>query len=393
MSTTRTMVLVVLLAITHLDHGTNHSTPSTITLKKSPIVRVLLDTLTTPAKGAQPRAWSFECEYGFVLYDPDKPINRWQYKEKNLEITYKHHAIYINEKKCIYPQLRIIPKNGYAIIDGKQFHGTFHVTPHNGQLALINHVDLEEYVCAVLKTESWPGWPVEVNKVFAIMSRSYVLAMIKQAKDRHAPYHVKNTNDHQTYQGMHECKTIKKAVEQTRGLVLLYDNQPALAMFDSCCGGVIPAHIEDFDFEKAPYLARPYACEHCKRCRIYTWHAEIPAAEFHQKVSHLFHIGDRIQKVQVAKQDRAGLVKELTLHGSLHKESASGKQMYGAFKEIKSFCFTIEKEENTFVLQGKGFGHHIGLCQWGAREMVRDHWNYKQILSFYYPGTTIRKLI
>ena len=58
-----------------------------------------------------------------------------------------------------------------------------------------------------------------------------------------------------------------------------------------------------------------------------------------------------------------------------------------------STIFTIKKEKDTFTLNGRGYGHHLGLCQWGAREMVRDGWDYRRILKFYYPGITFKKII
>ena len=293
--------------------------------------------------------------------------------------------------------MHILPQDGYATINEQQYHGSFSIICCEQRLLLINHVDLEEYVHAVLRTESWPGWPVEVNKVFAIVSRSYVMAMIHHAQTNPQisllPYHVKNTNEHQTYKGMHEVRTIRTAIKQTRGVFLMYDNKPALTMFDSCCGGIIPAHIEDFEFEKAPYLAREYACTHCARCWIYTWKSIIPLDEFQQQIAHLLDAPGQIDDVAITQYDKAGLVQELTLRTALSEKTVTGKQFYNAFKAIKSFCFSVEKDGDMVTIHGKGFGHHLGLCQWGAREMVRDGWHYRRILSFYYPGTQLARLL
>ncbi len=353
-------------------------------------VNVLIDELVS-AHAA--RSWMMSSNAGFVLYNPERPDQKWDYSKEYVEISFKRASLYINNKRCIYSNLRIIPKDGYASINGQPYHGTFSVIPKDERQLLINHVDLEEYVYAVLRTESWPGWPVEVNKVFAIISRSYVMAMINQTKTSTLPYHVKNTNEHQTYQGMHTNGTIRAAIEQTRGMFLMHENKPALAMFDACCGGIIPAGIAEFEFKKAPYLARNYACEHCKRCKIYSWKAEFDASYFHKQLNHLFDASDTIDTVQITKKDPAGLVQELMLQNKAASQTISGKQLYSALKEIKSFCFTVQKQAKIFILHGKGFGHHLGLCQWGAREMVRDGWNFRKILSFYYPGTQVVRLI
>ncbi len=354
-------------------------------------VHVLIDELSQ--KNNEEMPWTVTSNAGFVLYDPDKPNHKWSYEKDSLEITRKETALYVNNKECIYQNLSIIPKDGYASINGQQYHGTFSVIQKSERLLLINHVDLEEYVFAVLRTESWPGWPVEVNKVFAIISRSYVMAMINQAKSNTLPYHVKNTNEHQTYKGMHTNFIIRTAIEQTRGMFLIYEDKPALAMFDACCGGIIPAHIDDFDFKKVPYLARDYVCTHCKRCSIYSWKAEFDIVNLNQQLSHLFDTPATLHSIQVTKKDDAGLVQELVLQNDTATKTVSGKKFYNALKEIKSFCFTVQKQAEKIKLDGKGFGHHLGLCQWGAREMVRDGWNYRRILSFYYPGTEIVRLV
>jgi stage II sporulation protein D len=60
--------------------------------------------------------------------------------------------------------------------------------------------------------------------------------------------------------------------------------------------------------------------------------------------------------------------------------------------KVRSFCFEIAVNANQVIFQGKGIGHHMGLCQWGAREMVRQGYDYKAILNFYYPDTHFMRL-
>ena len=67
----------------------------------------------------------------------------------------------------------------------------------------------------------------------------------------------------------------------------------------------------------------------------------------------------------------------------------TGEQVYRLSTKIKSFSFSITKKGKTITFKGKGFGHHFGLCQWGAREMVRRGFDFKEILDFYYPDTTL----
>jgi len=67
--------------------------------------------------------------------------------------------------------------------------------------------------------------------------------------------------------------------------------------------------------------------------------------------------------------------------------------MYRLCKDVRSFCYTIKKDGDNFVFEGKGFGHHVGVCQWGVRTMVKKGFMCKEILDYYYPGTELMKLV
>ena len=351
------------------------------------MVRVLLDDMNINDKD---KSWSVGSDNGFIIWDPEKQKQKNNNHEE-IQVCYKRNALYLNKNRFDQDRVHLIPKQGFASIDGVPYHGSFMFVRDGERILLINMVELEEYVYCVLRTESWPGWPLEVNKAFAIASRSYVMAQMKTARKKKLPYHVKNTNEHQTYQGMHNCLTSRAAVEQTRGVFLAYNNEAVLAMFDSCCGGIIPAHIDDFDFGKAAYLKRSYPCKHCKKCKLYSWQAEFEQEEFHDQMERLLAI-DGIKEVKIAQKDKAGLVKTVAVKTGDEQGILTGQQFYRLFKEIKSFHFDMKQKSNKLIMTGRGYGHHLGLCQWGAREMVRDGWPYTRILQFYYPGTQFLRL-
>lgn len=303
-----------------------------------------------------------------------------------------NNDLFIEGKKYEGDQLLIIPRKGYIEHAGRAYDGTFLVIKYNSKWLFVNALDLEQYLFSVLSTESWPGWPLEVNKAFAIMSRSYVMAMIERARLSKLPYHVKNTNAHQTYKGVHTNAVLQVAVDQTKGMFLAYENKPILAMYDCCCGGVVPAKIDDFDFLKAPYLARKYPCLYCSNCSLYEWQAQYTSQQLSASLSALHKSFGKIKQVKVTKRDNAGLVLQVRIRGTKSSFFSTGKKLYSLLKEVKSYSFSISKQSEHFVLKGRGYGHHLGVCQWGAREMVRRGKGYKDILMFYYPGTTFMRL-
>lgn len=305
---------------------------------------------------------------------------------------------YINGKYINESDIILVTNTGTIGYDNGWYRGSLQLKQIDNRLLLINTVDLESYVHSVLRTESWPGWPCEVNKAFAIASRSYVVAMMLRAHKTKKPYHVKNTNQHQTYTGIHQHDIIEQAIKETHGIILTHNNEPILAMFDSCCGGVIPAHIEDFNFTAAPYLARTYPCTHCKRSKLYNWSLEHDLSHFLDAIRKEHSALHAIRDIKITKRDKAGLVTKIAIHatsknGKNQLFSVTGKKMYSLIKGIKSYAFNVQKKNNGFVINGKGYGHHLGLCQWGAREMVRDGWGYEQVLSFFYPGAQHVQLI
>ena len=348
-------------------------------------VRVLLGV----AKGVQHHSWHVTAADGVVVYDlATKKRNLYP----SLTIERKNSQLYFNGALIKQKQCMIVPKKEYLLFDNKQYQGAFVVYHDRQKSFLVNKLAIEDYVFSVLKTESWPGWPLEVNKALAITSRTYVHAMILQAERSRQHYHVKNTNLHQTYTGHHTTQVLKLAVEQTKGVILGHEGKPILAMFDSCCGGVIPAHLDGVNFTQAPYLARQYPCYFCKNYKIYSWHAQYEWHELEKHMQHYIPRGHQLRHIKILKKDKAGVVQEVQIKTNRTVQIISGKEWYSLFKEVKSFCFDIEIKNDLLSLSGRGFGHHLGLCQWGARQMVNEGWDYKQILKFYYPNVSFMKV-
>lgn len=335
--------------------------------------------------------WKLSSSEGFILVDPAmKTKNKIEAKE--LLVTGKKNHFLINGLRFDQKKIYVCPIKGHIKYNDKEYQGSFLLVRDAQSHYLINSLDIEDYVCSVLRTESWPGWPLEVNKVFAIASRSYVIGVILNNKASTLPYHVRNTNKHQTYSGVHTDPVLKDAVEQTKGIFLVHNKKPIVAMFDSCCGGVVPAHIHGVNFTHAPYLARDYACTYCKDCRVYAWTAAYPIdyietlfKKEHKNLKNILHI-------KVAKTDKAGLVQHVHVKGGKRNYTIHGKRVYSMLDKVRSHYFDIVFDAKTVTINGKGIGHHLGLCQWGAREMVRLGFNYKAILNFYYPGTQFMRL-
>lgn len=371
-------------------HGELLNAFDSIRNKRSMVVRVLLDELHKDSTVV----WVFTSPQGLRMRPKGHIVGEVKKSVclPSITIAMRNGVLLCNGKK-LTEDVRITPVSGHSAYNGIVYDGDFCIMTHKEKVLCINQVDLEDYITAVLKTESWPGWPLEVNKVFAVACRSYVAYKASEARRGKRPFHVRNTNVHQTYRGRHDLPILKAAVAQTRGMVLGFSGKPILAMFDCCCGGIIPAHIADFDFNKVPYLARPYACTHCKLSSLYSWQVSYENTMFESLIK--MHHDDSVllSDIRITQKDKAGLVTQVALKSQKVQTLVSGKKLYSLLKDVKSFYFDVHKKSGKIIFTGRGFGHHLGLCQWGARQMVRDGWGYKSILQYYYPDTYFMQLM
>lgn len=335
-------------------------------------------------------SWKFYSEGGFVVSSPGC-AQRVRYKKNELHVVVQKNMLFINGKKVVGNNIIISSPKKIITFNHQSYTGIFNIVIENDYGYVINELDIEEYVGCVLHAESWPGWPLEINKAFAIASRSYLISRMLEAEKSKRLFHIKNTNIHQTYKGIHENPVLKQAIAETRGLILTYKKKPVDAMYDCCCGDVIPAHIAGIDFKKAPYLARSYRCTYCKPCKIYTGRAEYSLEEFEKILQAAGYCIKNIRSIKVIKKDKAGIAELIEICGNT-VVTLTGKKVYSLFDAVKSWCFSVEKKGRIIVFNGRGYGHHLGICQWGARRMIDFGKKYPAILNFYYPGTLLMQL-
>lgn len=355
---------------------------------RSAHVRVLLQEF----EQTKPVHFKIETDGGFYLIDVAAK-KRTTYPAKDITIKYVKNKFYLNDVAVDKASFYLKPQKGFLKFEGKSYQGSFLILADKHNVYVINSLDIEDYVCCVLRTESWPGWPLEVNKALAISSRSYVIGVVLNQITSKLPYHIKNTNRHQTYAGVHKDPILKQAVEETKGIYLTFEGKPIVAMFDACCGGVVPSLIEGVNFTHAPYLARTYACKFCTNARGYSWLGVHSFKQFEQLLQSECPKVKDIVDVKNYKVDKAGIVQSVQIKTKQHTFHIPTKKIYYLLPKVRSFYFDVQTKKGKIIFTGHGIGHHLGLCQWGAREMVAQGYNYRQILDFYYPGTQFMRLL
>ncbi len=275
---------------------------------------------------------------------------------------------------------------GDLLVDGTRYRGKILVCRDNEGMYLINEVPLEEYVKNVVSAEVGPNWAFEALKAQAVIARTYALR--QKSANSNPNYDLTSTVLDQVYRGETKGGTnealISRAVEQTRGEVLTYDGKLIEAFYHSTCGGETEDPREVFG-KSYPYL-KPVKSK-CALSPYCVWEREIPLEEIAKALGVA-----GIKRISIESHTVTGRVRALKVfHGKgvLTVKATDLRKMLG-WKRLPSTKFTFTRKGHVIVFEGKGYGHGVGLCQWGALQMARQGKNYREILSFYYPGTTIQ---
>jgi stage II sporulation protein D len=250
----------------------------------------------------------------------------------------------------------------------------------HGFLMLVNHVELESYISGVVESEGGSTAHLEYYKSQAIICRTYALANL----NRHAGEGF-NLCDGVHCQAYHN-KSLKSdkiisATQLTRGLIIVDTTLNLItAAFHSNCGGQT-ANSEDVWLSKLSYC-RSIQDYHCRSSRNAVWQKTISVKEW---IEYLKNNGISVSE-NVTAQDFAFAQTSRKVNYTFNNQNIQLKKIRADWK-LKSTFFSIEPSGSSIILQGKGFGHGVGLCQEGAMKMANSGFTYDQIIKFYYKNT------
>lgn len=280
-------------------------------------------------------------------------------------------------------------------INGRDYHGSVKVLVQNDKLKVINVVPVEEYLRGVLPQEMPPEWNIEALKAQAVAARSFAL----RNRKRHINdgYDICATTHCQSYLGKAgERSSTNQAVVATRGEVLKYNGQLADTLFHTDSGGMTE-NSENVWGTKIPYLRAAK--------EVYTntqpWEKNITLDDLKIVLNkHYQGVGD-IKKIKLSPltvgksaSDRtiSGRVRYLEIAGNKGSRKITGND-FRNYLGLKSTLFQVSLRNNVCFISGFGWGHGLGLSQWGAKTLADvKKYDYRAILAHYYQGTELKKL-
>jgi stage II sporulation protein D len=259
----------------------------------------------------------------------------------------------------------------------------------NGQDALaINRVDIEEYLRGVVPKEMPASWSSAALEAQAICARTYAIYQISKRRDY--SFDVLSTVESQVYGGESARHPWSDgAVAATRGKILLYDGEPALALFHSSSGG-FTEDMEDVWGSGLPYLkATPDP-----HSPAMDWDLSISLKEIERALErHNVNVGT-LKKIRFEDPSESGRFRYIRLEGSTDTALVRSNRfrLCVGSGSMRSTRLRDRWSRGKLVLAGTGFGHGVGMSQWGAKAMAVEGASAEEILKFYYPGTVLGEL-
>ncbi|MDE2997436.1 MAG: SpoIID/LytB domain-containing protein [Bacteroidota bacterium] len=272
----------------------------------------------------------------------------------------------------------------------RTYSGSLEVSAEHDRLRLINLVPIEDYVASVVGSEYGLD-DEEGMKAMAVVARTYALYTLQQNRD------LNDSERSQVYRGLQKATAqTRAAAEATRGEILTHDDNLIEAVYSASNGGRTASNESAWGSSELPYFRSRKDPWDARISPHASWTWEVSEKDLEKAASRAF--GMDVRKVQVRETAKDGRVIEVRLEGRGTDKTISGSSFRAAMARtfgamtLKSAYFDMSSKRNRYVFKGHGFGHGVGLSQWGAHGMARAGHGYEEILDFYYRGTDIETM-
>jgi stage II sporulation protein D len=288
------------------------------------------------------------------------------------------------------------------------YRGYFRLLPaEGGRLTVINHLDVESYLAGVLAKELYPQWHPQTFRALAVAARTFAMYHMTTFGATHE-YDVGDGQASQVYGGLKaETPRSWEAVRETAGVVLAC-GEPGrerifMAQYSACCGGRVNGAYVIRNANRVPPLEGGQACSDCSRCSRYRWPTvRVTKSDVFRALASRYGAIARLgglRGLQVATttpHGRAVWVEALGPNGKKVRLRAEDVRLALIFRRVPAArrlysmnCDIVDAGGAIEFRNGCGFGHGVGLCQWGAQGKATRGWTADQILNAYYPGAKL----
>ena len=314
----------------------------------------------------------------------------WDFKRRGLSLKVTDQES--NSKLVVSGQQ--FEMTGSFAMDGQILHRmVLFFAPQKTQWVV--HLPVDSYLYGVMGAEVPVSWPQETLKAQAVASRTYFL--FKKMNRREEVFDVRSDTLDQVFKlDAKKYRSIIEAVDATHGMILVSKENGQIfpSYFHSDCGGRTSS--ENKVWRKPSSLNEPVKDKYCQSATINDWKYHIgrhKLLDILQKVFFLPH-GVQLKYIlpRVHAQSRAHVVDFMFSGNILKRVSANELRRVLGYGKLKSTQFAVHSGWKDIVFQGRGFGHGVGMCQWGAQRWARKGKKFRSILEHYYPKARLLKM-
>lgn len=319
-----------------------------------------------------------------------KPVS--YYLASPVRVLPSETGLKIGEENYPYPYLKIYSLYQTLSFKEKHFEGILEIRRLSDEtLLVLNELPLETYLVGLVHGEINASWPKEAIKAQVVAGRTYALYR-QQKRMGTVPYDLDSDVADQVYVGSQGEKDdiVKEALAETQGEVLWFLGLYP-AYFHSACGGQTETVGNVWGKNETSVAVIDRFCQHSPH---QNWKLEISPRALLQQLENHGLKGSKIKSISVERQEtspRNALVTIETNPMTLFLGATDLRQILG-YDQLKSTWFEVHTTPRKIVFTGIGYGHGVGLCQWGAKAQAETGKTYREILQFYYPKAVVRKI-
>jgi len=293
------------------------------------------------------------------------------------------------------PSLRIDSEEGRLRVNKEEYRHTVEIVRgEDGMLAVINDLPMEEYLKGVLPSEMMAKWPLEALKAQAVAARTY--AVFRILENRHEFYAVGRDVSDQVFGGAGaEDPRTSKAVEATNGQILTYEGRVFPAFFHSTCGGATTRADKVWAVRSHPVLSGG-KCVFCQGTQHYRWQESFDFNDIETRLNKLGYNLNGVYGIAAADPDafgRAGSILVKQPGRNVKIQANQFRMAMDPFRFKSTWIDSAQKTGRQIIVQGRGWGHGVGLCQYGAMRLAEAGYTYREILEYYYHRSILTKYL
>ena len=259
----------------------------------------------------------------------------------------------------------------------------------------VSQMDIETYVMGVLAGEMKNDWPEEALKAQAILARTFVLKFIETKDSKYEGADIStDVSEAQAYSEADINDRVRAAVEETRGQVMSYEGELVQAWFHAHAGGKTELPSVSLEYREAdpPYLAATDSPDSEKAPEdVQHWTATFDAAAFQKACADAGLATGLPETVEIGETGASGRAKTLLVNGSAVSAPSLRLQL-GANAMKSTLLDSVSVEDGKVIMKGRGFGHGVGMSQWGAYGMAEEGATAEEIVRHYFQNIDIVRL-